>query len=78
MVAGGYLIGYLCKSLILFYDTSDTCVLAPILPGERRTLSNGMIARALYQRAGRVYWKLDNGRSAWTGTQSWRKFPIAD
>lgn len=48
---------------------------APILTGEKRTTARGECAVTRVDGA-RVYWKDDRGFKGWTGSQSWRKFPL--
>ncbi|MBN3839337.1 hypothetical protein [Burkholderia sp. Ac-20349] len=52
---------------------------APIKLGEKRISSgNGRVLEATELRGGRVYWKDSKGFKSWTGTQSWRRFALAD
>lgn len=51
---------------------------APILAGERRTLAGGDVATASRVEGARVYWtRGEKGFKGWTGTQAWRKLPLA-
>lgn len=51
---------------------------APIATGERRILVQGTIAAVRYVHGARVYWCTDRGQKGWTGTQAWRKLPLAE
>jgi len=51
---------------------------APILPGERRKLPNGEIAKVRYADKGRVYWDYPTKRGFWTGSQAWRKYELVE
>lgn len=55
---------------------------AAILVGERRTLESGSVATVSDVLRARVYWTItrEDGsrRKGWTGSQAWRRLPLAD
>lgn len=51
---------------------------APVQIGETRKGAGGTLNLTSTEiRGARVYWQAENGRTGWTSSQSWRKFPAA-
>ena len=49
----------------------------PIQSGERRVSAGGRVLTVSYCDRGRVNWKDEKGYKGWTGSQSFRRFPLA-
>jgi hypothetical protein len=50
---------------------------APVRSGEQRKAPNGHTLTVRYVDRGRVYWADERGFRSWTGTQAFRKYPMA-